>query len=96
VTDEGDSGELPPPWFHQDTGAVRFWVAIPEGKPMGAILSAQVLHFRFHTQADGSDAVAAYHANRSEIDAVVMRRVAGGSIEPVIVRENDLLPLSRP
>jgi hypothetical protein len=96
VTDEVDSGALPPPWFHQDSGGVRFWVAIPEGKPMGAILSAQVLHFRFHTQADGSDAVAAYVANRSEIDAVVVRRVARGSIEPVIVRENDLPPQLRP
>jgi hypothetical protein len=43
-----------------------------------------------------TDAVAAYHANRSEIDAVVMRRVAGGSIESVIVRENGLLLPSRP
>jgi hypothetical protein len=90
VSDEVARGPLPPPSFHPDSGAVRFWVAMPAGQPIGASLSKQVLHYRFDAQADGSDAVATYEANRSEIDAAVMRRVNGGSIEPVMLRENDL------
>ena len=32
---------LPPPWFHQESGGVRFWVALPGGKPIGAVLSME-------------------------------------------------------
>jgi hypothetical protein len=90
VTDSDASGVLPPPTFHQDSGAVRFWVATPEGPPIGAILSKQVLQYRFDAQPDGSDAVAMYEANRGDIDAAVLRRMTNGSIEPVMLRENDL------
>jgi hypothetical protein len=74
---------------------VRFWVAVPGSPPIGAILTRQALQYRFDAQADGSDAVALYEAHRSEIDAAVSRRVGSGSIEPVMVRENDLSPRSR-
>ena len=90
MTNSDASGVLPPPTFHQDSGGVRFWVATPEGLPIGAILSKQVLHYRFGAQPDGSDAVAMYEANRGEIDAAVLRRMTSGSIEPVMLRENDL------
>jgi hypothetical protein len=86
---------LPPPWFHQESGGVRFWVAVPGGKPIGAILSKQVLHYRFNARADGSDAVALYEAHRAIIDAAVLSRVASGSIEPVVIREHDLPQLPR-
>ena len=81
---------LPAPSFHQDSGAVWFWVATPGGQSIGAILSKQVLQYRFHAQPDGSDAMTTYEANRGAIDAAVMCRVSAGSIEPVILRENDL------
>ena len=81
---------LPSPLFHQDSGAVRFWVATPGGQTVGAILSRQVLQYRLQAQADGSDALALYQANRGEIDAAVVHRVGNGSIEPVVLRESDL------
>lgn len=60
---------LPRPFFHQPSGAVRFWVPMLGGRPMGAILSKEVLRYRFDAQPDGSDAVAVYEAHRGEIDA---------------------------
>ncbi len=86
----GDSGDLPAASFHEDSGVLRFWVAMPAGPPMGAILSRQVLHYRFQGAIDGSDAVAVYEAHRGEVEAAVVRRAAAGSIEPVMLRENDL------
>lgn len=90
VTQEQDSDDTPAASFHEISGALRFWVAMPSGPPIGAILSRQVLHYRFGALMDGSDAVATYETHRGEIDAAVVRRVAGGSIEPVMLRENDL------
>jgi hypothetical protein len=62
---------LQPPWLHPDSGAVQFQVALPAGTPIGAILSKEVLRYRYQARADGADAVALYEANRQEIDAVV-------------------------
>ena len=81
---------LPQPLFHVDSGALRFWVATPAGTMVGAIMPRHVLHHRFQALMDGSDAVAIYERHREEIDAAVLRRVGGGSIEPVMLRENDL------
>jgi Protein of unknown function (DUF1488) len=81
---------MSPPSFHQESGAVRFWVQVPNSEPIGAILTRQVLQYRFAAKPDGSDAVALYEAHRSEIDAAVLTRVRNGSIEPVMLRENDL------
>jgi hypothetical protein len=81
---------LPPPFFRPDAGDLCVWVALQAGPPIGVILSRQVLQYRLQAQPDGSDAVARYEAHRNEIDAAVLRRVAAGSIEPVILREHDL------
>lgn len=86
---------LPPPFFHQDSETVRFWVQVPGGVPIGAILTKPLLHYRFDAKPDGSDAVAIYERHRSDIDAAVLRRVASGSIEPVMLREHDLPPQPR-
>ena len=90
VTGTGAVAALPQPFFHQDTEALRFWVQVPGGVPIGAILTRQLLHYRFDAKPDGSDAVAIYEAHRGDIDAAVLSRVANGSIEPVMLREHDL------
>ena len=95
VTDPAAAAALPPPFFHQDSQTVRFWVQVPGGAPIGAILTKQLLHYRFEAQPDGSDAVALYEKHRSDIDAAVLSRVRSGSIEPVMLREHDLPPLPR-
>lgn len=81
---------MPPPSFHEESGAVRFWVQVPGGKSIGAILTKPVLLYRFNAKPDGSDAVATYQAHRATIDEAVLSRVASGSIEPVMLREHDL------
>jgi hypothetical protein len=86
---------LPPPEYHPDTGGLRFWVATPQGPAIGAILSKQLLQHRFQGGSDGPDAVATYQRHRADIDAAVLRRVAGGSIEPVMLREHNLPPRPR-
>lgn len=65
---------------------------LPTGQPIGASVPWRVLHYRFQAQFDGSDAVATYEAHRDELEAAVLRRASGGSIEPVMLRENDLPP----
>lgn len=90
-----DEAVLPSPWFHTDSGGLRFWVALPDGPPMGAVLSARLLQFLYQGKSDGSDAIAVYESNRSAIDAAVVRRAAAGSLEPVMLRENDLPPRPR-
>lgn len=93
--DQGDvapqAGEPtePPAFFHEESGAVRFWVRTAAGGWMGAIARKQVLHFRFGATESGADALKVYQDHRQEIDAAVLRRVAAGSIEPVILREAD-------
>lgn len=90
-----DRSVLPSPWFHHDSGGLRFWVELPDGPPMGAVLSARLLQFLYQGHADGSDAIAIYEANRRAIDDAVVRRAAAGSLEPVMLRENDLPPRPR-
>ncbi len=85
------SAAFPPaPYFHQESGALRFWVDVDDGRFIGASISAQALHYRFQGNLSGADAVPTYEAHRAAIDAAVRRRVAGGSIEPVMLRESDV------
>ena len=95
MTHPAGASALPAPFFHQDSQALRFWVQVPDSAPIGAILTKQLLHYRFDAQPDGSNAVALYEANRSDIDAAVLSRVRSGSIEPVMLREHDLPPRPR-
>lgn len=81
---------LPAPFFHEPSGAVRLWVRTEAGDAVGAILRKEVLHFRFRADLGGTDALATYLNHRDEIDAAVLRRIAAGSIEPVLLREADL------
>jgi hypothetical protein len=81
----------PEPYFHEPSGAVRFWVPVAAGGFIGASIPTAVLHFRFHSNASGTDAVADYRRHRGEIEDAVLRRVAQGSIEPVMLREADIV-----
>lgn len=78
------------PFFHLESGALRFWVDVGGGTLVGASISTRALHYRLHGDLSGSDAVAVYLAHREEIDAAVRRRFAAGSLEPVMLREADL------
>jgi hypothetical protein len=80
----------PAAFFHEPSGAVRFWVATDDGSFTGASISKETLHYRFKADISGANAVAIYAAHRVEIDAAVRRRIARGSIEPVMLREADV------
>ena len=95
VTSREDQSSTPQPFLHDDSGTVRFWVPMTDGTVMGATISRATLHFRFGGDINGDNAVATYLAHRDEIDAAVQRRVAKGSIEPVMLREFDLPPPPR-
>ncbi len=79
------------PFFHSDSGTVRFWVPI-NGQLMGASISRETLHYHYRPTAQGDDPLETYKAYASDIAAAVERRVAKGSIEPVMLREYDLRP----
>lgn len=85
-----DTNLAPQAFFHEDSGAVRCWVPTPDGGLMGAIVRKELLHHGFGGQLDGSDALDTFHAHRPAIHAAVLRRVASGAIEPVLLRETDL------
>lgn len=77
------------PYFHTDSGAVRFWVALPDGSHIGAIVRREVLHYCFQGDIGGEGALGTFETHRAEIEAAVLQRVARGSIEPVLLREAD-------
>jgi Protein of unknown function (DUF1488) len=87
---------LPSPFFHDDSSAVRFWVLADDGSTVGATIGKATLHFRFRGDISGADAVATYTAHREVIDAAVRRRIASGSIEPVMLRESDVAAPQKP
>ena len=78
-----------PPFFHESSGTVRFWVPI-DGGLMGASVGVAVLQRRYGPAAHDGDPVEILRANLADIEAAVRRRVAQGSIEPVMLREFDL------
>jgi hypothetical protein len=61
-----------------------------DGEPMGASVSRETLHYRYRPEAQGEDPLETYTLHASDLDAAVRRRVAKGSIEPVMLREFDL------
>lgn len=82
---------LPDSYFHEDSGSVRFWVCSDAGEIVGASIRKEVLQFRYDLAlGSGADALKAYGSHQDEIDDAVRRRIAKGSIEPVMLRESDL------
>lgn len=77
------------PYFHTETGAVRFWVPIDD-QVVGASISRETLHYRFRPGVQGDDPLETFTTYAGDIIAAVKRRVAQGSIEPVMLREYDL------
>jgi hypothetical protein len=77
-----------PPFFHETSDAVRFWVNV-EGAWVGATISRATLHYCFRPHARDEDPLETYQVYARDIDAVVRLRVANGSIEPVMLREFD-------
>jgi hypothetical protein len=80
-------------FFHEATEAVRFWVEI-DSLLVGATIGKKTLHYRYAAQRIDDDALTTYLEHSDEIDAVVRRRVAEGSREPVMLREWDVRPIS--
>jgi hypothetical protein len=80
---------LPQPFLHDDSGAVRFWVDV-DGHPVGASISKATLHYSFAAGRSDDEPLATYLAHADTLAEVVRRRVAAGSIEPVMLREHDL------
>ena len=80
---------LPQAYFDDTAGIVYLWVRTDAGFPMGAMLRKEVLHFRFKAAMSGVDALTTYQHHRAEIEAAVLRRIATGSLEPVLLRESD-------
>nr|WP_316641041.1 hypothetical protein [uncultured Roseateles sp.] len=78
-----------PAFFHADTGTVRFWVQI-ETQWVGASVSSATLHYRYRPTEQGDDPLETYQRHEQDLAAAVRHRVAGGSIEPVMLREYDL------
>lgn len=79
----------PAAFFHPDSQAVRFWVAHGEAF-VGASVARSVLHYCFSPQAVDEDPLQTYRQHAAAIDAAVRRRIAQGSLEPVMLREFDL------
>jgi hypothetical protein len=78
-----------PPFFHAASGTVRFWVQIDDAF-VGATIGKETLHYRYQAHANDDDPLTTYTAHAEEIDAAVRRRVAKGSIEPVMLRDPDV------
>lgn len=85
----------PSPFFHDATGVVRFWV-LNNGAFVGATVAQESLRYHFRAGTSGADALAAYTAHRVQLDDAVRRRIAKGSVEPVMLRDADVAPPTRP
>jgi hypothetical protein len=81
----------PEAFYHQDSEAVRFWVPVADGF-VGAIIRRAVLQYRFRPKGSEEEPIATYARHAAELGAAVQRRVAQGSIEPVMLRDFDLGP----
>jgi hypothetical protein len=85
----------PASFFHADSDSVRFWVKVEHGW-MGATVSRRTLHHRFRPGARDDDPLETHRSHLDELEAAVRKRVAGGSIEPVMIREFDLRTDAKP
>ncbi|WP_298829603.1 hypothetical protein [uncultured Piscinibacter sp.] len=87
----------PAPFFHDASGAVRFWVLTGQGIYIGATIGRETLHYLFEGEGERSRAepVELYLKHHRAIDEAVLRRCTAGALEPVMLREVDLAPQRR-
>ena len=78
-----------PPFFHESSGSVRFWVLV-DGNLVGGSIGKETLHYRYRPSAFDDQPLDTYALHAQDIEAAVRRRVAQGSVEPVMLRESDL------
>jgi hypothetical protein len=76
-------------FLHEGSRSIRFWVSI-DGALVGASVSSETLRFSYAPQAPTQDPLVTFRANIAGLEEAVRRRVAKGSIEPVMLREFDL------
>lgn len=83
-------------FFHAESGTVRFWVKIDEDW-VGASVRQEALHYRFCPTRTDDEPLRTFLSHVPELEDAVRRRIAGGSYQPVILREPDLtaIPAAR-
>ena len=79
------------PYYNQASSSVSFWVDV-DAVPVRATIGRATLHYRWHTNSATDDPLSTYTQNATEIDAAVRRRIAGGSREPIMLRDADVAP----
>lgn len=79
------------PFFHDESGTVRFWVQVDDAW-VGGMIRRETLHYRFRPEAHDEDPMETFSAHLPDIEEAVRRRLASGSAEPVMLREHDLRP----
>ena len=77
-----------PAVFHEASGTIRFWVLAGD-KLVGASVSPLALHYSYQPP-QGEDPMETFRSHLPQIEDVVRRRLASGSLEPVMLREHDL------
>ncbi len=77
------------PFFHEPSGTVRFWVQV-DSELIGASIGKETLHYHYRPSAQDDNPLETFNSHVRQIEAAVRRRVAQGSIEPVMLREHDL------
>jgi hypothetical protein len=55
---------------------------------MSDVVNAPARPRAYFDDASGVDTLKTYQRHRAEIEATVLRRIAGGSFEPVLLRES--------
>ncbi len=83
--------DAPTAFFHQDSETVRFWVLIADGF-VGASVRSAALRYRFRPVGSSEKPIEIDACHAAGLGAAVQRRVAQGSIGPVMLREFDLQP----
>jgi hypothetical protein len=89
VEEDGAVESDPSALFHEASRTVRFWIRV-EGRLVGASIGSEALHYHYRPEAHGEDPLETYRAHAGEMESAVRRRVAGGSLQPVMLREHDL------
>ncbi|WP_431257744.1 DUF1488 family protein [Roseateles chitinivorans] len=80
----------PAAFYDLSSGTIRFWVLVGE-QFVGATVRRESLHYRYSPHNTNDDPLQTFQAHTDELEGIVRRRVAGGSREPVMLRDHDLM-----